>query len=522
MKEKFTFLLSIVSFPCLLFSQTPVWSTDIAPIIYGNCTSCHHEGAIAPFSLMTYDAAVTYGFSIQTNVNAHKMPPWPPDPDYSHFRDEKVLTEAELTAINNWVDGGMPAGDLNQAPEPPVYNGFSSMQQIDDTVHMPVYEVTEEVDDFRTFVVHSGYAETKFVNQIEIIPGDFSMVHHLLMFQDSTNISFTQDSLSPGPGYPSDGAGVSSQAAELIGGWIPGSDLLTLPPNMGFRMPAGTDYVLAFHYAPNSLGKTDSTKVNLRFIDSTNVRTVTVPRYLYWHLPSLIDGPLYIPANQVKAFHEQSQVFTTDLSLLALQPHCHLIGKSWKIFMVTAPGDTTNLIYIPNWNFNWQMCYFFNKIIKIPAGAQIFGEAVFDNTINNPNNPFNPPQNISAGEATTAEMMSARFWVIDYQPGDEDIILDSSFYTSDSESISVGLLPLKVIPNPVEGQLHFLTTLPEHEIDWTITNQIGLIVKSKHLSHIPKGAYTEEADVSGLSPGIYILTVASGNETASTKIIITE
>jgi hypothetical protein len=105
------------------------------------------------------------------------------------------------------------------------------------------------------------------------------------------------------------------------------------------ELPAGADYVVAFHYAPNSLGKTDSTKINVKFAvgDSSNIRPITVPRYLYWHPPSLIDGPLFIPANQVKTFHEKSHPFNIDLSLLALQPHCHLFGTSWKVYMVTAP-----------------------------------------------------------------------------------------------------------------------------------------------------------------------------------------
>jgi hypothetical protein len=470
---------------------------------------------------MTYVDAVNFGLSMQIDVNAGKMPPWPPDPAYSHFRDEKVLTAAEISAINSWVDGGMPEGDVNLQPTPPVYNGLSLMQQVDATIDVPHYTVSIAEDDFRSFVVHSELPVTKYINQMEVIPGDFSMVHHLFVYQDTSDESAIYDDLYPGPGFASFGSGVYSPYAELLGGWTPGSSLFTLPYNMGLKVPAGTDYVIAFHYAPNSLGKTDSTKINLKFaeVDSSSVREITVPRYLYWHPPSLTDGPLFIPANQVKTFHEQSEAFTEDLSLLALQPHCHLFGTSWKVFMVTAPGDTTNLIYIPHWDFDWQMCYFFTKIIKIPIGAKIFGTAVFDNTVNNPNNPSNPPEDVSAGEATTDEMMSCRFWVTDYQLGDEDILLDSSYYTGSSPFSSYAL-PLKVTPNPAQDKIYFMATLPAHEIEWQLSSLAGQVVKSGHESSIPNGMYVSEINISDLPSGSYYMKVRSGDEHAIAKVIV--
>ena len=154
--KKFLFSLLFISvFNFKLFSQTPDWSTSIAAIIYANCSSCHHEDGIAPFPLMSYEDAILNGSSIQAAVNALLMPPWPPDPNYSHFRDEKVLSASDLAAINNWVDGGMPSGNLSLTPPPPVFNGLSLMQQIDDTVHLPQYTVNQEDDEYRTFVVHS-------------------------------------------------------------------------------------------------------------------------------------------------------------------------------------------------------------------------------------------------------------------------------------------------------------------------------------------------------------------------------
>ena len=34
-------------------AQTVTFNEHIAPIIYGNCSKCHHAGEVAPFSLLT-------------------------------------------------------------------------------------------------------------------------------------------------------------------------------------------------------------------------------------------------------------------------------------------------------------------------------------------------------------------------------------------------------------------------------------------------------------------------------------
>ena len=39
----------------------PTWSRDIAPVLYKNCTTCHHPGGAGPFSLLTYADARRWG-----------------------------------------------------------------------------------------------------------------------------------------------------------------------------------------------------------------------------------------------------------------------------------------------------------------------------------------------------------------------------------------------------------------------------------------------------------------------------
>jgi hypothetical protein len=190
-KNYFFFFILLCAYTSKLIAQTPDWSTQISYIIYKNCSSCHREAYIAPFTLMSYQDAVDNAFSIQAVVNAHIMPPWPPDPDYRHMAYEAVLDQSDIDAINAWVDGGMPSGDLNSAPEPPAFNnGSSSLPTVDQFIQIPAYTTQFDIDEYRYFVIHSNFNEVKYLNSLEIIPGNWGVVHHVDCYFDSSNYSY--------------------------------------------------------------------------------------------------------------------------------------------------------------------------------------------------------------------------------------------------------------------------------------------------------------------------------------------
>ncbi|MFM9028868.1 MAG: cytochrome c, partial [Bacteroidota bacterium] len=107
-------------------------------------------------------------------------------------------------------------------------------------------------------------------------------------------------------------------------------------------------------------------------------------------------------------------------------PHMHLLGSSFKAYALAKAGDTIPLINIPRWDFRWQYFYTFEKIIHLPQGTTIVAEGIFDNTENNPLNPFNPPRTISEREGsmrTTDEMFQLICTYLPYRKGDENISL---------------------------------------------------------------------------------------------------
>ena len=107
----------------------------------------------------------------------------------------------------------------------------------------------------------------------------------------------------------------------------------------------------------------------------------------------------------------------------------HLLGKSFLAYAVKPDGDTVHLIRIKTWDFRWQYFYTFTKMVHLPAGTSVEVIATMDNTANNPNNPFHPPQTVEGRNGsmrTTEEMLQLIISYLPYQKGDENISLDIS------------------------------------------------------------------------------------------------
>lgn len=486
--------------------------------MYNHCSSCHHEGGIGPFSIMSYDDAVANAYTIQSYVDARLMPPWPPDPNCSEsLINDRRLSQEDIDAIDNWIIGGMPSGDLASAPAPPIFYSTSLLPQVDQTVELPNYTVQQTGDEYRSFVIHSGYSSTHYLNQMEVIPGNNAIVHHVLIYYDPTSTSYNLDQADPLPGFASSGTTAASLNAVLIGGWAPGTLPQILPANMAYSVPANADFVVEIHFAPGSQGQQDATKINLKFCDDPNPRLMYVNPVLYHFFPSLVNGPLSIPANQVKTFYEKSGTFLQSYSLYSVLPHMHLIGKTISVYMTSPAGDTTRLVCIPDWNFHWQLGYAFHKLVKFPAGYQLRAEATYDNTSNNPNNPNNPPVTVTWGESTLDEMMVVFFAYLDYQPGDEDIVIDEN--TAVDETSSNPSLPVSIYPNPAGDEVEIAAFLPEHNLNIRVLNQAGSTIKSFEMGSQPKGVYMTQLKIDDLPQGIYFLELNSGGVTAIKKLV---
>ena len=176
-KILFFCLLSFFSFSQVNFSE------DISSIIYNNCTECHRPNQSGPMSFTNYLEVSSLGNMIEYVTQSGYMPPWHADTDYSTFIGERGLTDDDINLISEWVSNGMPQGNpILEAPIPNFPEG--SAVGVPDAVFTMEEEYLIEgnnQDDYRVFVFETNFPEDKYLKSIEIIPGNYAAVHHVLI-----------------------------------------------------------------------------------------------------------------------------------------------------------------------------------------------------------------------------------------------------------------------------------------------------------------------------------------------------
>lgn len=525
------FNLRIISLSLLLLSawiaeaQPVNWAKDVAPILYDHCVKCHREGGIGHFSLVGYGNASSNRNAIQDATETRRMPPWKPDPAYRHFVGENKLTDAEIQTIKSWVEADAPPGDLSQAPADPVFPTGSEVGDPDHMLMTPFYTITATEDEYRCFVIPNGLAQDQFLRGLEAIPGNHEAVHHILIYEDTTGQGRQLDLQTIEPGYVNFG-GPGVQGARLVGAWVPGAQTLLYPPFMGVKLKAGADLIVQMHFPSGATGMSDITTLNFFFTPTNQgIREVKLAPILNHSPFSLQNYPLNIPANTEKEYHAKFTM-PANASFMTVAPHMHLIGRSIKSFGVTIQGDTIPLINIPDWDFHWQGGYAFQKVQKIPIGTALHAYATYDNTLNNPHQPSDPPQNVVQGEGTTDEMMLVYFAYMAYQPGDENIVLDSTLLTTTVSSgpASGTLQKLELYPNPTVEYLNMQYTLAEtSKVRASILDQNGRVLKIiLDLKNATAGEHIESVQVRDLPPGLYYVEIQAGANGVSAARFVKE
>jgi hypothetical protein len=422
------------------------FSKDIAPLLYKNCAPCHQKNAVGPFPLLTYNDAIKRAKMIASATQSRYMPPWPADPNYTHFVDEKILSDAEIKLIDDWVKQGALFGDSSELPPEPIFASGSQLGKPDLVLKMdkPYLIKGDRQDRFLLMKIPFQIPKDTIIRAIEFIPGNPKLLHHMngqMLRYDSNKKSnvFDGNKVVDINDFPDVKAAYEKLALahddgsypimkQSVTNYLPGV-LPTLYPEGigGFYMPKkGAFFFKDLHYGPSAVDTSDQSQLNI-FYGVGPLKRPTLELQLGTLGVSAIEPALVIPANTIKTFLTKFYV-STSISLLTVNPHMHLLGKKFWAFAIQQNGDTIPLIRINKWDFRWQYFYTYKNMVKIPEGSTIYVYGTFDNTTSNPLNPFNPPQTISEREGsmrTTDEMFQFIITYLPYQEGDEKISLDS-------------------------------------------------------------------------------------------------
>lgn len=377
-------------------ANVPTFNRDIAPIIFNHCAACHRNGQIGPFPLTSYDEVARRARQIARVTESCIMPPWLPHVNWAEFRHTRTLSESEIATLRKWVAGGKPEGKAAHLPPMPKFKDGWHLGEPDMilTMQKPFTVPTEGRDVYVHFVFPLNFEADKYLRGVEIIPSNKRVAHHAVGILDTSGKARMKAAANDGHSYFGNAPGFLP--AGFTPGFVPGQTPGFFAEGEGITLKKGSDFVLQMHYHSSGREETDQTKVGLYFAKTPPKRAVSM--FL------LGSSDIDIPPGEKAYRRTDSYKLAVDFEVRTIWAHMHLIGKEAKVWAELPDQTTRKLLWIPNWDFNWQDTYAYVEPFVLPAGTIVKAEFLWDNSADNPRNPFSPPQRILNGEQSTDEM----------------------------------------------------------------------------------------------------------------------
>ena len=386
----------------------------VLPVIQKNCQGCHRPGEAAPMAFMTYESTRPWAKAMKQAVLQKKMPPWFADPHVGKFTNDRSMAEADIQTLVSWADSGAPAGNPKDAPAPIAYAEGWTIGKPDKVIEFPepIPVAANGTIEYTYMIVPTGLTEDKWVQMAEARPDKRAQVHHILAFVRQPENKWFRDYPIGKPFIPKKGG--AAGMGEFLTGYAPGSPAEVLRPGQAKLIKAGADIVFQMHYTANGTAASDMSKIGIVYSTApVTQRVLTLAAQ---------DNKFVIPAGAPNHRVDGAITLHKDTELISLLPHMHLRGKAMEISAVYPTGEREKLLWVPAYDFNWQLWYQLPQGKILPAGTKIEATGYFDNSANNKANP-DPTKEVRYGDQSWEEMMFGFFDVaIDVKTNPIDVI----------------------------------------------------------------------------------------------------
>ena len=400
--------------------ENATYHKDIVPLLQKSCQSCHREGEpgaelFAAFD--SYEIVASMADVMLSRIENRLMPPWHASTDPHNglggFEGDVRLSDEEINLFRAWVKNDCPVGEVSDAP--PVVQWPDSdawgIGEPEFVFEMPEPYVVpkERLDEYQYYRVKADFPEDRYIQAIEMRPGNKSIVHHMGAIIGHSSLETTNANEALLKLY-----GLTGDKVKKIGDYIPGDpfNARTYPPGYALKLPAHHDLFFEMHYTPTGKEeKPDVSQLGLHWADQEPAHVVETQVFNRKDLRIKPHTQHY-----EKVSHYQ---FTTDVLIHALAPHMHYRGKDFTLYKVenygTEDEQKTLVLKIPVYDFNWQRTYEFINPLKLKAGDVLQSVVHFDNSHYNPNNP-DPEAAVRFGLLSDQEMlnMRAKFERVDF------------------------------------------------------------------------------------------------------------
>lgn len=358
------------------------YAEQIAPLLREKCVTCHRPGGVGPWVMDRYETVRGFAPMIREVIRTQRMPPWHADPHYGAFAGDRSLSVEQARLLVHWVEAGAPRGSGADPLAIPIAAPSEwTLGKPDLVVSVPAFEVPATgVVDYLYPHADNPLEHDVWIRAVEILPGDRSVVHHVLAGLDD-----------PGNG---ERRAIRGQIGEL-GGYAPGLNAVPYPEGSGILLRKEANFRFQMHYTPIGKAATDVTRIGLYFAERPPAHRLQMAMFL--------DTSLSIPPHAKAYTQAVEHVFEQDVVVYSLMPHAHLRGKAARFTAHYPGGRQEVLLSVPKYDFSWQTIYALKTPKPLPAGTRIVLDMAWDNSAQNPANP-DPDATVTWGDQTWDEM----------------------------------------------------------------------------------------------------------------------
>ena len=429
------------------------FSATVMPLLAEHCASCHTGDGpgTAHVPMNTAGDLGPNTEKIAFAVAKRAMPPWLASDAGLTFMHDPRLTEDQIRAIVDWVDGGAALDVPADTAITPTGEPLPSVEPDVQMTGAPYRGTLADEDDYRCQLYDPKLTETSFLQGMQFEPDQAPVVHHALLFTvDAGAVGDAQarDAESPEAGFPCPGLPRFGRDSRLIMSWAPGEAPMQLPADTGIEMHAGDQFMMQIHYHYSdetaSLPE-DASRVVADFAGPDvlaaaggTLQPIDVALYLGpAEIPCSADqsGPLcdrdaaiadlsgsedalaQFAANAMllqcgKTVADYAAMTTGVASstcdlparpgrIVSLWGHLHQLGASIRLTLNPGRADERILLDIPSWDFNWQLLYNPVDDVVIHEGDTIRVDCSWDRSLADNGK---EPRYILWSEGTESEM----------------------------------------------------------------------------------------------------------------------
>jgi hypothetical protein len=375
----------------------------ISRVVQARCLECHRDDDVGPFSLATYEEVAGHSAMIRQVVEQGRMPPWfaAPAEESSDERpglwaNDHSLSETEKADLLAWIAAGQPQGEAGDAPQPRTFASGWAIGKPDAVFEFPepVQVKATGVIPYQSVLIETHLAEDKWVQAIEVQPGNRAVVHHMLIYlqplgrKDATKIDDLMD-----------------EVGGFWGVYVAGNATLAYPPGFAKRLPKDYRLRCQIHYATNGTETTDRSRIGVIYAKEP-------PK----HVVGVANLRISIPPGARNHREEASLRIPRDIQVLGFLPHMHSRATACRYRVLGEDGQSRVLLDIPRYDADWQLLYRYFEPQPVRRGETIKFAVQYDNSTENPANP-DPTQTVHWGRQVSDEMHLG--YVEYYVPGQQ-------------------------------------------------------------------------------------------------------